>query len=83
LFSQLLFQGFAAVDAYEKAGYKRERHLHHRYALSDHSGSYFTDTIAQIIDFAPQVITHPVCICLRELRVSGRLDRSLLANCYR
>jgi hypothetical protein len=24
LFTQLLFQGFPAVDAYEKAGYKRE-----------------------------------------------------------
>jgi hypothetical protein len=23
LFAQLLFQGFSAVDAYEKAGYKR------------------------------------------------------------
>jgi hypothetical protein len=43
-----------------------------RRVIRSRSGSNFTHTSVQIIDFALQVITHAVYICLRALRVSKR-----------
>jgi hypothetical protein len=38
----------------------------------------FTQAAAQIIDFALQVITHSIYICLRTFRFGDRLGESLL-----